>query len=100
MICKACSKYLKITFYQVFYLMLCFLNDFRWTYFKWLRKKIPSVLFKNNINITVADAYKTQTLAKKLRIKRVEKVIGFKIGSVQKQTQKNYGFSQFDESFW
>ena len=47
-------------------------------------KKKPSVLFKNNINITVADAYKTQTLAKKLRIKRGEKVIGYKTGNVQK----------------
>ena len=39
-------------------------------------KKKPSVLFKNNINITVADAYKIQSLVIKLRIKRGEKVIG------------------------
>ena len=56
-------------------------------------KKKPSVLFKNNINITIADAYKIQSLVTKLRIKRGEKVIGYKIGSVQKQTQKKYGFS-------
>ena len=56
-------------------------------------KKKPSVLFKNNINITVADAYKIQSLVTELRIKRGEKVIGYKIGSVQKQTQKKYGFS-------
>ena len=46
--------------------------------------KKASVLFKNNINITVADAYKTQSLLIELRIKRGEKVIGYKIGSVQK----------------
>ena len=51
-------------------------------------KKKPSVLFKNNINITVADAYKIQSLVTELRIKRGEKVIGYKIGSIQKQTQK------------
>ena len=62
-------------------------------------KKKPSVLFKNNLNITVADAYKIQSLVTELRIKRGEKVIGYKIGSVKKQTQKKYGFSQFDESF-
>ena len=56
-------------------------------------KKKPSVLFKNNINITVADAYKIQSLVTELRIKRGEKVIGYKIGSVQKQTQKKYGLS-------
>ena len=56
-------------------------------------KKKPSVLFKDNINITIADAYKIQSLVTKLRIKRGEKVIGYKIGSVQKQTQKKYGFS-------
>ena len=56
-------------------------------------KKKPSVLFKNNINITIADAYKIQSLVTELRIKRGEKVIGYKIGSVQKQTQKKYGFS-------
>ncbi len=56
-------------------------------------KKSPSVLFKNDIKITVAEAYKIQSLVTKLRIKRGEKVIGYKIGSVQKHTQKKYGFS-------
>ena len=55
-------------------------------------KKKPSVLFKNNINITVAEAYKIQSLVTELRIKRGEKVIGYKIGSVKKQTQKNMVF--------
>ena len=56
-------------------------------------KKKPSVLFKNNINITIADAYKIQSLVTKLRVKRGEKVIGYKIGSVQKQTQKIWVFT-------
>ena len=56
-------------------------------------KKEPSILFKSDINITVAEAYKVQSLVTALRIKRGEKVIGYKIGSVQKQTQKKYGFS-------
>ena len=47
-------------------------------------KKKPSVLFKNNINIAVADAYKIQFLVTELRIKRGEKVIGYKTGNVQK----------------
>ena len=56
-------------------------------------KKEPSILFKNDIKITVAEAYKVQSLVTALRIKRGEKVIGYKIGSVQKKTQKKYGFS-------
>ena len=56
-------------------------------------KKEPSILFKNDINITVAEAYKVQSFVTALRIKRGEKVIGYKIGSVQKKTQKKYGFS-------
>ena len=47
-------------------------------------KKKPSVLFKNNINITVADAYKIKFLVTELRIKRGEKLIGYKTGNVQK----------------
>ena len=49
-----------------------------------ITKKKPSVLFKNNINITLADAYKIQSLVTELRIKRGEKVIGYRISSVQK----------------
>ena len=55
-------------------------------------KKKPSVLFKNNINITIADAYKIQSLVTELRIQRGEKVIGYKIGSVQNKHKKNMGF--------
>jgi 2-keto-4-pentenoate hydratase len=55
--------------------------------------KNPSVLFKNNINISVSDAYKIQSITTNFRLKRGEKIIGYKIGSISKQTQKKYGFS-------
>ena len=57
-------------------------------------KKKSSILFKNDINITVAEAYKIQSLVTELRIQRGEKVIGYKIGCVSKQTQKEMGFNQ------
>ena len=41
-------------------------------------KKVPSILFKNDINITVAEAYKVQSFVTALRIKIGEKVIGYK----------------------
>ena len=49
-------------------------------------KKKPSILFKNDLNITVAQAYKIQSLVTALRIKRGDKIIGYKIGSIQKKT--------------
>ena len=55
--------------------------------------KNPSVLFKNNINISVSDAYKIQSITTNFRLERGEKIIGYKIGSILKQTQKKYGFS-------
>ena len=54
--------------------------------------KNPSVLFKNNINISIVDAYKIQSIVTNIRIKRGEKVVGYKIGSISKQTQKNMVF--------
>jgi 2-keto-4-pentenoate hydratase len=39
--------------------------------------KNPSILFKNNINISVVDAYKIQSIVTNLRIKRGEKVVGY-----------------------
>ena len=52
-----------------------------------------SALFKNkNIKISVSDAYKIQSILTDLRIKRGEKVIGYKFGSISKQTQKNMVF--------
>ena len=56
--------------------------------------KNHSAFFKNkNIKISISDAYKVQSILTDLRIKRGEKVIGYKIGSISKQTQKKYGFS-------
>ena len=56
--------------------------------------KNHSALFKNkNIKISISDAYKIQSILTDLRIKRGEKVIGYKIGSISKQIQKKYGFS-------
>ena len=55
--------------------------------------KNPSVLFKNNINMSVSDAYKIQSITTNIRLERGEKIIGYKIGSISKQTQKKYGFS-------
>ena len=56
--------------------------------------KNHSALFKNkNIKISISDAYKIQSILTDLRIKRGEKVIGYKIGSISNETQKKYGFS-------
>ena len=56
--------------------------------------KNHSALFKNkNIKFSISDAYKIQSILTDLRINRGEKVIGYKIGSISKQTQKKYGFS-------
>ena len=55
--------------------------------------KNPSVLFKNNINISVSDAYKIQSITTNIRLERGKKIIGYKIVSISKQTQKKYGFS-------
>ena len=50
------------------------------------------VFYLRMILITVAEAYKIQSLVTELRIKRGGKVIGYKIGSIHKNTQKNMGF--------
>ena len=56
--------------------------------------KNHSAFFKNkNVKISISDAYKIQSILTDLRIKRGEKVIGYKIGSISKQIQKKYGFS-------
>ena len=47
--------------------------------------KNHSAFFKNkNIKISISDAYKVQSILTDLRIKRGEKVIGYKIGSISK----------------
>ena len=56
--------------------------------------KNPSTIFKDKINISNVDALNVQTEVSKLRVKRGEEVIGYKIGCVSKETQKKMGFTQ------
>tara|TARA_B110001452_G_scaffold154680_1_gene128677 strand:- start:93 stop:878 length:786 start_codon:yes stop_codon:yes gene_type:complete len=56
--------------------------------------KNPGTLFKDKININNADALYIQSEVTKLREKRGEEVIGYKIGCVSKETQKKMGFNQ------
>ena len=56
--------------------------------------KNPSIIFKDKIKITNQDALIIQSNVARLREKRGEKVIGYKIGCVSKDTQKKMGFNQ------
>ena len=56
--------------------------------------KIPSSIFKEKIRITNENALLIQSHVAKLRQKRGEEVIGYKIGCVSKDTQKKMGFNQ------
>ena len=56
--------------------------------------KNPSAIFKDKITITNDDALIIQSNVAKLREKRGEEVIGYKIGCVSKDTQKKMGFTQ------
>ena len=56
--------------------------------------KNPSIIFKDKIKITNQDALIIQSNVARLREKRGEKVIGYKIGCVSKDTQKKMGFIQ------
>ena len=56
--------------------------------------KNPSTIFKDKIQISNSDALITQSTVSKLREKRGEEVIGYKIGCVLKETQKKMGFTQ------
>ena len=56
--------------------------------------KIPSSIFKEKIRITNENALLIQSHVAKLRQKRGEEVIGYKIGCVSKDTQKKMGFDQ------
>ena len=57
-------------------------------------KKNPGTIFKKKINITNEDALLIQTKIAKLRKKRGEEIIGYKIGCVSKNTQKKMGFTE------
>ena len=56
--------------------------------------KNPGVFFKEKKIITNEDALLIQSNVARLREKRGEKVIGYKIGCVSKDTQKKMGFTQ------
>ena len=52
----------------------------------------PSSIFKAKIKLSNNDALLLQSKVTKLRIDRGEKVIGYKIGCISKETQKKNGF--------
>ena len=56
--------------------------------------KNPSIIFKDKIKITNQDALIIQSNVARLREKRGEELIGYKIGCVSKDTQKKMGFIQ------
>ena len=56
--------------------------------------KNPSTIFKDKIKISNSDALILQSTVSKMREKRGEEVIGYKIGCVSKDTQKKMGFNQ------
>jgi 2-keto-4-pentenoate hydratase len=57
-------------------------------------KKNPGTIFKDKINISNAEALSIQSEVSKLREKRGEEVIGYKIGCISKETQGKMGFTQ------
>ena len=54
----------------------------------------PGTIFKDKIRINNDDALTLQATVSKLREKRGEEIIGYKIGCVLKETQKKMGFTQ------
>ena len=56
--------------------------------------KIPGLIFKEKKKISNKDARLIQSNVAKLRQKRGEEIIGYKIGCVSKDTQKKMGFNQ------
>ena len=57
-------------------------------------RKNPSTIFKDKIKLTNETDLIIQSNVARLREKRGEKVIGYKIGCVSKDTQKKMGFTQ------
>ena len=55
-------------------------------------KRNPGIFFKKKINISNDDALLIQSNVAKLRKKRGEKIIGYKIGCISKNTQSEMGF--------
>ena len=57
-------------------------------------RKNPSTIFKDKIKLTNENALIIQSNVAKLREKRGEQIIGYKIGCISKETQKKMGFTQ------
>jgi len=55
--------------------------------------KDPGIIFKRKIKISNTEALLIQSTVSKLRKKRGEEIIGYKIGCVLKETQKKMGFT-------
>ena len=56
--------------------------------------KIPGSIFREKKRITNENALLIQSNVAKLRQKRGEEIIGYKIGCISKETQKKMGFNQ------
>ena len=56
--------------------------------------KVPGLIFKEKKRITNENALLIQSNVAKLRQKRGEEIIGYKIGCISKDTQKKMGFNQ------
>ena len=56
-------------------------------------KKKPSQIFKNRLKVSNEDALLIQDKVTKLRLKRGEEIIGYKIGCVSKETQNKMGYT-------
>ena len=54
----------------------------------------PGTIFKTKLKLSNDDALLIQAKVSKLRVNRGEKVLGYKIGCVAKETQKKMGFNQ------
>ena len=54
----------------------------------------PGTIFKTKLKLSNDDALLIQAKVSKLRVDRGEKVLGYKIGCVAKETQKKMGFNQ------
>ena len=55
--------------------------------------KNPGIIFKRKIKISNTEALLIQSTVSKLRKKKGEEIIGYKIGCVLKETQKKMGFT-------
>ncbi len=55
--------------------------------------KKPSQIFKNKVKVSNEDALLIQNKVTELRVSRGEEIIGYKIGCISKDTQKNMGFT-------